>query len=254
MHNNEEQELKKEFQLERVILFSDAVFAIIITIMVLDIRLPEGIRNANREELSHAFKELIPKVVAYGVSFFLVAKFWQSHLKMFSLLKDYDTKLLRYNLLYLFSVSLFPFAVSLISGNVGIKTIEYGWAAYIYVGIIMLTILTQTLLSQYLMNNKERLCYNTDNLDRVLKYKILRLNFYLVPAIVIAMLALIYFVFPPYFIMYILSLYGIIMSRFYKKYYPEKESNQPVLSRLFSYRKNRLIKKTENTERIDPES
>jgi uncharacterized membrane protein len=87
MNTNDENEIKKEFQLERIIFFSDAVFAIIITIMVLDIRLPEGLRHANAAIVKHAFIQLLPKVFAYGVSFFLVSKFWRSHLKMFSLLK-----------------------------------------------------------------------------------------------------------------------------------------------------------------------
>ena len=115
MDKNDELEIKKEFQLERIILFSDAVFAIIITIMVLDIRLPEGLRHANAIDVKQAFIRLIPKMLAYCLSFFLVARFWLGHLKMFSLLMYYDGRLLAYNLLYLFSISLFPFAVSLVS-------------------------------------------------------------------------------------------------------------------------------------------
>jgi len=64
MNKTEEQEIKKEFQLERVILFSDAVFAIIITIMILDIRLPEGIKEADAIHLKKAFLGLIPKGLA----------------------------------------------------------------------------------------------------------------------------------------------------------------------------------------------
>src|ERR1700712_1413462 len=98
MELNEEEEIKKEFQLERVILFTDAVFAIILTIMVLDIKLPESVREASDHQLKEAFKELILKFVAYFITFGLVARFWIAHLKLFRFLKDYDHKLLVLNL------------------------------------------------------------------------------------------------------------------------------------------------------------
>ena len=53
MNVSDENEIKKEFQLERLIFFSDAVFAIIITIMVLDIHLPEGIKEADAATAAH---------------------------------------------------------------------------------------------------------------------------------------------------------------------------------------------------------
>jgi uncharacterized membrane protein len=82
MNTSEETEIKKEFQLERVILFSDAVFAIIITIMVLDIRLPDDLSKMDSLHVRHALRHLTPKIFAYGISFMLVSRFWRSHLKM----------------------------------------------------------------------------------------------------------------------------------------------------------------------------
>jgi len=56
----EDKELKHEFELERVILFSDAVFAIIITIMVLDVKLPDDLRHAKPEEVARRLLSLYP--------------------------------------------------------------------------------------------------------------------------------------------------------------------------------------------------
>src|ERR1700761_5997170 len=117
MNISEEHEIKKEFQLERVILFSDAVFAIIITIMVIDIKLPEGIHHANAAQVREAFRGLIPKLVAYSISFFLIGNFWLRHLKIFSFLRDYNTTLIIFNLIFLFSISLFPFAVAFVASG-----------------------------------------------------------------------------------------------------------------------------------------
>jgi uncharacterized membrane protein len=101
MDIKEGDEIKKEFQLERVILFSDAVFAIIITIMVLEIKLPEGLRHAGSEKIREAFIELIPKLGGYITAFFFVTgMFWSKHLKLFSFLKDYTTTLITYNLIF----------------------------------------------------------------------------------------------------------------------------------------------------------
>ncbi|MDB5125454.1 MAG: hypothetical protein JWP94_3583 [Mucilaginibacter sp.] len=237
MNANEETEIKKEFQLERVILFSDAVFAIIITIMVLDIRLPEDLRNADAAHVKHAFVHLIPKIIAYIISFVLVARFWRNHLKMFSLLKDYDAKLLTFNLIYLFSVSLFPFGVSLISANVNPASAQYTWGVNFYIGILLLSTLTQTLLARYLVNNRHKLCFDTDNLDQILKYKALRLNFVFVPLIVAVMIGIGYLSINSLYVMFTFVFYGILMKRIIKKYYPEKSNSGPILSRLFRKRK-----------------
>lgn len=245
MNTNEETEIKKEFQLERVILFSDAVFAIIITIMVLDIHLPEGIKEANASIAKHALIKLVPKIFAYGLSFFLVSKFWRNHLKMFSLLKDYDNKLLIYNLLYLFSVSFFPFAATLIGpGNVNIESPQFAWAGYTYVVIFLFCLISQTLLATYLINNRHKLCYDVNNLDKILKYKALRLNFYFVPVTILLMFGLNYFALAPMYAIYLMAFYGAVMTRLIKRYYPEEDNSGPILSRLFRKR-NKVLKNSE---------
>jgi uncharacterized membrane protein len=240
MNTKEEAEIKREFQLERVILFSDAVFAIIITIMVLDIRLPEEIRHATATEAKQAFARLIPKMLAYGLSFFLVSKFWRSHLKMFSLLKDYDNRLLTLNLLYLFSVSLFPFGVSLISGNLNLESPQFAWAGYTYVGVFLFCVLTQTILATYLMNHGHKLCYDTRSLDEVLKYKAIRLNFFFIPVILVLIAGLNYLAVQPVYSMYLLAVYGFTVSRILKRYYPEKDKNPAMLSGLFRPRRRKI--------------
>ena len=245
MNKNEEQEIKKEFQLERVILFSDAVFAIIITIMVLDIRLPEDVKHADAAHIRRAFFDLIPKALAYGLSFFLVAKFWLGHLRIFSHLKDYDPKLLAYNLIYLFSVSLFPFAVTLISGNINPESPAYGWGIYTYTAIILLTIISQTVLSRYLVVNRERLCFEPDNVIETLKYKVLKYNFITVPLLAVLLIAISILGFQPYCSMGALSVYGITMGLLYNKHYP-KQKNGTVISNLYKAIKQRRVSKRAN--------
>jgi len=80
------QEIRKEFQLDRMILFSDAVFAIAITLMAIEIRLPANSTEALSEKLVH----LIPAILAYTISFVFIGQVWYQHLQVCGLLKDYD--------------------------------------------------------------------------------------------------------------------------------------------------------------------
>jgi uncharacterized membrane protein len=237
MNTSEETEIKKEFQLERVILFSDAVFAIIITIMVLDIRLPDDLSKMDSLHVRHALRHLTPKIFAYGISFMLVSRFWRSHLKMFSLLKDYDSKLLSYNLLYLFSISLFPFGVSLMSSDVDPSSAQYTWFINIYVSIFLICTLTQILLAGYLVNNRHKLCFEADSLERLLKYKALRLGLYVIPAVIVAMIGLTYIGANPFYVIFALIFCMFLVKKKARNYYPEIENTGPVLLRLFRKRK-----------------
>ncbi|WP_419801761.1 TMEM175 family protein [Mucilaginibacter sp.] len=110
-----EEEVKQEFQLERMILFSDAVFAIVITLMAIDIKIPDtnGIRITSAE-LTHHLLHLLPIFIAYAFSFFFIGRTWYDHLKLFGYLKKYDGGLVFCNLLLLFSIGLFPFAASVL--------------------------------------------------------------------------------------------------------------------------------------------
>src|SRR6478735_1826807 len=105
------EEIKKEFQLERMILFSDAVFAIVITLMAIEIHLPELGEHEHYTVSTFltALKHVLPTVFAYAISFFFIGLMWYKHLKMFSLLKDYDRGLIIRNLIFLFFVVLFLF-------------------------------------------------------------------------------------------------------------------------------------------------
>ncbi|MGZ3776391.1 MAG: TMEM175 family protein [Mucilaginibacter sp.] len=245
MNIHDENEIKKEFQLERIILFTDAVFAIIITIMVLDIKLPEGIRSLKEEDVKDAFKHLVPKFLAYILSFFLIARFWMSHLRMFAYLKDYNTRLIMYNLLFLFCVSLFPFAVSLISGSVSTKLIEYSWGAYTYLSILLSSIFTQTLLARYLVRNKEKLCFAPGIVEEKLKWKVIKLNLYIVPVFVALIITLTILALPAVYALYLFMIYGVIMKRLINKSYPGDDESKAFLSGVF----NRTSKRKKLTEK-----
>jgi uncharacterized membrane protein len=221
MNVHEEEEIKKEFQLERVILFSDAVFAIIITIMVIDIKLPENIRHGRIEHFQEAFYELIPKLIAYGLSFLIVAAFWMRHLKIFSFLRDYNSPLLILNLLFLFTVSLFPFTVSMISGVLDSNALFVTIGINVYVGIILTTFFAQTLLTWYIVKNKATLCVNNNTIEDALEWKVQRGNLLLIPILAAVIYAINYYHFNSKNIMFVAAALGAINGLMIRVYYPK---------------------------------
>jgi len=85
--------------------FSDGVIAIIITIMVLELRAPEG---ARLEDL----QPLIPTFLSYLLSFALLGTWWNNHHHLLQAAKVIDARVLWANLLLLFCLSLFPFGTA----------------------------------------------------------------------------------------------------------------------------------------------
>ncbi len=90
--------------------FSDGVLAIIITIMVLELKIPE-------EGTFSALKPLIPKLISYLISFIYVGIYWNNHHHMFQIIEKVNGKILWANLILLFWLSLLPFATGWMGEN-----------------------------------------------------------------------------------------------------------------------------------------
>jgi TMEM175 potassium channel family protein len=115
LHN----ELKKEFQLERLILFSDAVFAIAITLFVIEIRIPEPHGQISDKTLLNSLGQLIPKFVGILISFILIGLYWTIHHRMFGFVTSYNRRLIILNLVFLFFIVLMPFSTGFYSEYAG---------------------------------------------------------------------------------------------------------------------------------------
>ena len=97
-----------EVEFARIVAFSDGVFSIAITLLVLELKLPaEHLANA---ELWHALGEQREKFIAYAISFAVIARFWLVHHSFFSEVKAFDGRLIGLNMLYLGFVVLIPFS------------------------------------------------------------------------------------------------------------------------------------------------
>lgn len=90
--------------------FSDGVFAILITIMVLELHAPEG-------NTFEALKPLLPKFISYILSFTYVAIYWNNHHHLFQSVNHVNGKVLWCNMLLLFCISLIPFVTAWMGEN-----------------------------------------------------------------------------------------------------------------------------------------
>ncbi len=96
--------------LERLLFFSDAVMAIAITLLVMDVRVPEMSMGLGRALLA-----LWPNYLSYLFSFFVIGNYWLSHHRLFRPIVRYDDRLVLLNLVFLFFTALIPFSTKLIA-------------------------------------------------------------------------------------------------------------------------------------------
>lgn len=101
-------------QLERLTFFSDAVFAIAMTLLVIEVRLPH-VPIATDLELGQALLNLIPNYVGFLVSFLVLARFWAAHHLLMGALNAAPPRLVWANLLMLLAVAFMPFPTAVIS-------------------------------------------------------------------------------------------------------------------------------------------
>lgn len=101
--------------LERLIFFSDAVFAIAITLLALEIRLPATEETLTDVQLLQALGAIGSKYLGYVISFLVVGLFWMGHHRKFRLIERYDRNLLLLNLFLLMVIGFVPFPTSVLS-------------------------------------------------------------------------------------------------------------------------------------------
>lgn len=94
----------------RLEFFSDAVFAIAVTLLVLEIRPPQDTRH-----LLHGLAALWPSYLAYTITFLLIGQVWANHHVMFDHIRSADRTVLFLNTLLLMDIAFLPFAAAVLS-------------------------------------------------------------------------------------------------------------------------------------------
>ena len=94
---------------DRVLFFSDAVFAIAITLLVVDIRVPTVVVDA-----AHELSKAQDRILSFVISFLVIGLFWMGHHRLFRLITALNRPLIFLNLLFLGSIAFLPYPTALI--------------------------------------------------------------------------------------------------------------------------------------------
>lgn len=131
---------------ERLVFFSDAVFAIALTLLVVDLKVPDV---DDGESSWDVIVSLISGFIAFVISFTVIAINWFSHFRKFRVIKEFDGRLMAINFVLLFLVAFTPFPTSLIA--------EYPSevaSVVLYASVVTLLNLTQLWLWSYAYRHK----------------------------------------------------------------------------------------------------
>jgi uncharacterized membrane protein len=107
--------------LERIGALSDGLFAIAMTLIVLEIRVPELPHGSTDADLVLALQALAPRFVTYGLSFLTLGIFWNGQQTQLSYIDRGNRALAWLELLFLSIIALFPFTTSLLAENIDLR-------------------------------------------------------------------------------------------------------------------------------------
>ncbi len=112
--------------LERIVFFSDAVMAIAITLLAIDLRVPD-VSGTSDQAFLQMLAELAPRYFSFVISFGVISIYWIAHHRMFRFIVRWDGGLLGLNLLFLFFVVQLPLLASIQGsyGNLSAATAVY---------------------------------------------------------------------------------------------------------------------------------
>lgn len=112
----------------RFVLLCDGIFAISITLLVIDIKLPDGLSEAQFNQALRT--ELFSAILFYAITFFVIAGYWRLHHQMLHIMKRLDNRFITLNFVFLAFIAFFPAA----SGFLGLS--------HLYTSIVIIYTLT----------------------------------------------------------------------------------------------------------------
>lgn len=125
----EEPHPKQDFQVERIAFFSDAVFAIAITLLIIEFHPPHITKESTYAEVWHELVAMKFKFGALVLSFALVVGYWMRHHLLFKHIHNYNRPIIVANMALLLPIIFFPFTTSFLyeslNGNMAAVMIPY---------------------------------------------------------------------------------------------------------------------------------
>lgn len=123
----DDQETGGERSAHRLVQFSDGVFTVALTLLVIDIGIPNLAAGASEGELVKQLGAQLPNIVAFILSFWVVGEYWLIHHRDFLFIRRYDGRLMLLNLLFLMTVCFIPWPTAVLGHYGGYLTT---WVLY----------------------------------------------------------------------------------------------------------------------------
>lgn len=140
---------ENEVGFARIVAFSDGVFAIAITLLVLNLGVPP---HTSGNDLNNILWDQRQDILAYALSFAIIGRFWIVHHRFFSSVVGFDARLLGLNLFYLGWIAFFPFSAQVFGDHAGdtaaIVLYAINLAGITLVGMLMMADARRAGLSQ----------------------------------------------------------------------------------------------------------
>jgi uncharacterized membrane protein len=203
--------------LERLVALSDGLFATVLTLLVLDLRLPDAISNQGANVID-VVRWLGPHLFSYLLTFLVAGVYWMSHHRNFSHITGSDRILLGYNLLFLLFIGLLPFSTAMIGVTAGPSASAYPFYWAIYCANLILAGLLSALCWLYALSHG----FVGSSLTRLQSRGIVARQ--LVTPAVFLLSAILEFLFPRYFLGPVSMWLIPVVQRFVDRAYADAEA------------------------------
>lgn len=151
--------MNEEKETGRIEAFSDGVFAIAITLLVLEIKVPH-IADLGRDTLAQKLLYQWPMYLAFTISFLTILIMWINHHRLFTVIKRSDDRFLLLNGLLLMTVTLVPFPTELMAEF--IRHRDAATALHLYTGLNIVMAVCFSAVWKYASTNNRLLAHNHD--------------------------------------------------------------------------------------------
>ena len=148
-HQAEMDRQKHSGDKERIKALSDGVFAIAMTLLILELKIPEHQQGETEQMFMEMLKDRLPHFINFLMSFAIIGLYWIAHTFYFKLIKETNRSIMRLNLLFLFTVAFFPFPTAVINAH---GSLVSAWIFY-SVSLIMMGLSLRLIFIHAVKNN-----------------------------------------------------------------------------------------------------
>ena len=159
--------LRTQFQIDRIAFFSDAVIAIAITLLVLEIKIPSIGKNITWNKIAATYgNSIFQHLIALLICFATVGSLWIRHHELFEFISGYNKRLIKINLYFLFTVILLPLSISfnLDNGNPPVLRI-----LVLIINVFLCNLLFYFML--FIISHKKNLFYSKSSEAKIIDLK-----------------------------------------------------------------------------------